>query len=266
MKPGYLAVVFIAISLSSCMWGTHPPKNAAIAKDTLHYVYQTFKERADDCGNKADSNCTVVKFIYPVFIKQTTLNDSVINKLITIFPSGKKNDTSFEQLAKSFLTNYKSLKAGSSSQSIYALNGNAKILRQDSDLVTLQVYAYSFEGGAHPSSFTYFINWDTKTDKRIALNSLFKDNDQDTLKTIAEAIFRKSEKLSPKASLANDYFFKNNQFALNNNYLITPLGIRFLYNEYEIKPYVAGTTSLFIPYTQIKSLLRPNTVLSQYIK
>ena len=59
---------------------------------------------------------------------------------------------------------------------------------------------------------------------------------------------------------------KDNQFALNNNFLITPLGLRFLYNQYEIKPYSAGQTVLFIPYAKIKSLLLPHTVVSQYIK
>jgi len=63
-----------------------------------------------------------------------------------------------------------------------------------------------------------------------------------------------------------NHFFKGDKFALNDNYLITPLGIRFLYNPYEIKPYAAGTTDLFIPYDKIKSLLRPNTVITQYIK
>ena len=48
--------------------------------------------------------------------------------------------------------------------------------------------------------------------------------------------------------------------------MITPTGLSFLYNEYEIKSYAEGQTTLFIPYTQIKSLLRPKTVVSQYLK
>ena len=55
-------------------------------------------------------------------------------------------------------------------------------------------------------------------------------------------------------------------FALNDNFLVTPVGIRFLYNEYEIKSYAEGQTELLIPYNKIKSLLRPQSVVSQYLK
>jgi hypothetical protein len=48
--------------------------------------------------------------------------------------------------------------------------------------------------------------------------------------------------------------------------MLTPVGIRFLYNQYEIKPYAAGQTDLVVPYTQIKQLLKPNTVIAQYLK
>jgi hypothetical protein len=34
-----------------------------------------------------------------------------------------------------------------------------------------------------------------------------------------------------------------------------------LYNPYEIKPYVAGTTKLVIPYTEIKDLIKPNSII-----
>jgi hypothetical protein len=45
------------------------------------------------------------------------------------------------------------------------------------------------------------------------------------LTKIAEQIFRKNEKLTDTSSLARDYFFKDNKFALNENYSITPAGI-----------------------------------------
>lgn len=148
----------------------------------------------------------------------------------------------------------------------YNLNIDLSVLRQDSSLTTLLLKGYSYLGGAHGGSLISFINWNTKANKKIALSDIFMDGYQEKLRQVAEQIFRKDEKLSDTASLANDYFFKDSKFALNNNFCITPIGIRFLYNEYEIKPYSAGTTSLFIPYEQIESLLRPNTVVSQYIR
>jgi len=98
------------------------------------------------------------------------------------------------------------------------------------------------------------------------LPDVFAEGYTTKLTAAAEKIFRAQEKLSDTASLANGYMFKDGKFVLNNNFLVTPIGIRFLYNEYEAKPYSDGPTEILIPYTQIKPLLRSNTVISQYIK
>ena len=265
MKNHALVLCFIAFCISACTWKKPGKSEPAITKDTLTYSYKTFKQRAADCGNKADSNCTIVKFVYPVFNGQKELNDSVMRQLLLISP-GEKPGASLNASAQAFLNNYQNGIKGLNNPPLYALNGDVKILRQDSSLVALQVYGYSFEGGAHPSSYTTFYNWNTKLNKKIALWDLFKDGAQEYVRIKGEAIFRKNEKLSAEATLANNYFFKDNKFALNDNFAITPIGLRFLYNEYEIKPYSAGPTELIIPYSQIKTLLRPNTVVSQYIK
>ncbi|XHR98311.1 RsiV family protein [Mucilaginibacter sp. UC70_90] len=110
------------------------------------------------------------------------------------------------------------------------------------------------------------MNWDSKAGKNLRLADIFATGYHDKLNAVAEKIFRKNEKLSDTASLATNYFFKDNKFALNTNFSITPLGIKFLYNQYDIKPYAAGITELFIPYAQIKSLVQPGSVVSQFIK
>ena len=98
------------------------------------------------------------------------------------------------------------------------------------------------------------------------MDDIFVEGYQENLNKIAEKIFRTDEKLSDTTSLATNYFFDKNKFSLNKNFMVTPQGVSFLYNEYEIKPYSAGQTTLLIPYSQIKSLLRPATVVSQYLR
>jgi len=266
MKAGYLVVCLFAIAISSCMWGKPAKKNPDIVKDTLAYKYTVFKERAADCGNKADSDCTVVKFKYPDFKGQKTLNDTVLSKLLNMFQLGEKPDTSLASLTKNFMTDYLGSKQNGVSSMFYSLDAYVKVIRQDSSLTTLETGGYSFTGGAHPSSYTGFINWNTKVNKEIQLNDLVTKGNFPQLVAIAEALFRKNENLKDTASLAGNYFFKDDKFALNDNFSITPVGLRFFYNQYEIKPYAAGTTELIIPYTSIKHLLRPNTVITQYIK
>lgn len=265
MKPIYTVFFLLLIGLSACQWGKPNNPKADITTDTLTYSYHTIKQRAADCGNKPDSNCTSVKIRYPFFLSDDLLNDTLKHKLLNMFALNDK-DTSLNQLATHFIQSYDKNKSQDSRDIFYTLNMGATVVRQDSSITTLELSGYAFEGGAHGGTHTVFINWNSKANKSISLADIFVSGYATQLTAIAEEIFRKNEKLSTTASLANDYFFDGNKFALNNNFSITPLGIRFLYNEYEIKPYAAGQTDMFIPYSKIKSLLLPHTVIAQYLK
>lgn len=172
---------------------------------------------------------------YPVFRNQHILNDSL----------------------NSYLTDQKNRNS---------LDLHIVVLRQDSSLTTIEVHeSFSDPGKPDKTAATHFINWNTKKASPIKLSDVLIDQYSDQLTKIAEDIFRKNENLSATTSL-DGYAFKNAQFALNDNFLITPLGLKFLYNQGEAKPISYGQVGLFIPYSQILLLLRPNTVITQYHK
>ncbi|MFB9841683.1 DUF3298 and DUF4163 domain-containing protein [Mucilaginibacter ginsenosidivorans] len=231
------------------------------------YTYKVVKQRASDCGDKPDTSCTVAKVTYPFFPDQKVLNDTVVKRLLIAYYTGDKPDSSLQQQTQKFIQfyNYDTTRNADHPNVFYTLESSATVVRQDSSLITLQIDRYTYDGGAHGSDYTGFINWDTGANKKIELGDILSPGNEENLRAIAEKNFRKQEKLSDTGSFTN-YSFKGRKFALNNNFLVTPIGISFLYNEYEIKPYSEGQTTLLIPYMQIKSLLRTNTVISQYIR
>jgi hypothetical protein len=257
--------VAIAGCLLSC--GRNAQKsgdNSSSAKDTLVYTYKIIKERAADCGNKPDSSCSVAKITYPVFTGQNALNDTISNRLLLVNSISEKPGKDLQEQAKSFIQAYMddSLRKSNPGM-IYSLESGATVVRQDSGLTTIQIDRYLFAGGAHGSNYTGFINWDTKANKNIKLDDILVDGYRDKLSPIAEKIYHAQD----TASLDNSFsMVKNGKPVLTPNFLVTPIGLSFLYNEYEIKPYSEGQTTLLIPYVQIKQLLRPNTVISQYLK
>ena len=82
---------------------------------------------------------------------------------------------------------------------------------------------------------------------------------------MASTIFRKQEGLSPTQSLEN-YFFENQKFSLNTNFLITKKGLLFYYNSYEIRSYAEGPMELLVPYTAISGLLKINPYIPKNLK
>ena len=260
-----LLLLVIAGACFSCQWGVpHNQTKPAITKDTLQYTNKTISETEPGCDAQKDSSCANASIQYVVFANQKALNDTIVKRLLGANYKGEP-DSILEQRAKVFVDAYANAHGAKTPGAEYSFEPSANVIRQDSSLVTLQIDWYNNNGGAHGDEATHFINWDSKRGKEITLDDIFITGFNDTLTSIAEKLFRKQEKLNDHGSLEN-YFFKNKVFALNNNFLITPVGIRFLYNTNEIKPYMAGQTELLISYTEIKALLRPNTVISQYIK
>jgi hypothetical protein len=94
--------------------------------------------------------------------------------------------------------------------------------------------------------------------KRVKLEDLFEKGFDQKLLAIAEKQFRINEKLKPNEPLddLHGYFFENAKFILNDNFTLTPKGLKFLYNVYEIKAYAFGVTELEIPYEDLKEILK----------
>ncbi|WP_158288443.1 DUF3298 and DUF4163 domain-containing protein [Mucilaginibacter psychrotolerans] len=266
---GMLGIGVVLMFLASCNFGKPETKvEPDIFTDTVLYEMKTIRERAKDCSTGPDSTCTMAEISYPVFKGQDALNDTLKNRLLNLGANGdEKPDSSFQTMISTFFKSYEEYKKDDERKNIaFDLQEYAQVVNQDSCLIAIRYGTYSFSGGAHGSGFDAFINWNPKTKKVVYLNDILLPNSEKELNIIGERIFRKDEKLADNASLEQDYFFKDNKFALNENYLFTPTGIRFLYNEYEIKPYVAGQTELNIPWAQLRTLIKPHSVVAQYIE
>lgn len=266
MRFGYVAYCFVIILMSSCTGYVSKKNTLVSAKDTLNYTYSITKQRAADCGNNADSDCTVAILKYPVFNNSRALNNNIKDNLVHLLwqDTGFVKNDDLQKFAIDFIGFYKHHKHKSSTV-LFSLESSAKVLRQDSNLTTIYLSGSLYDGTGDGHNKSTFINWDRAASKTIKLYDIFIPGFHEQLTGIAEKIFRKQENLNDTSSLT-DYFFDDGKFALSNNFLITRAGITFLYNEYEVKPYTEGSTQIDIPYSQIKLLLKPHTVVAQYLK
>ena len=130
---------------------------------------------------------------------------------------------------------------------------------------TLSVGSNGYTGGAHGYDTVGYTNVAIATQKKLTLRELFLPGTEEKLKEIAQTYYRLEHNLKPKQPLIDDDWFEN-RFVLAENFAITPYGLHFLYNQYEIKPYAAGQTSFFLPYGAIGDLIDPRGPLAFALK
>jgi len=253
--------------LSACMWGLPHNTPPDITTDTLLYTYQTIIQNKPGCNVKTDGNCFLIKIKYPLFKNDQLVNDSVQGFIINHFLPDGQHLTDLPQSAKIYLSNYNKALNGAGLYKPEQIHFDIGVVRQDSSLLTIDLKDLQ----AHNQStslvpFDYYANFDVRTSRRLSLKDILVKGYQAALTKIADTAFRIEEKISDTTSLKGKYAFRDNTFTLSDNFLITPTGLIFLYNPMDIKPLNAGQTEISIPYTKIKSLLLPHTVISQYVK
>jgi hypothetical protein len=246
---------------------TQVDKKHLLSNDTLAFLQKHFYSQEDSCHGE---NCSYISLDYPFYLKEPNLNDILRSEIISFLDVDdstaytKSIDTLFNEV---YLVGSQNGDDNSDSTAYYqptTMGLTIQRINETPDIITLQL-THDASGGAHPNEEIHFINWDKKHDKNIALDDIMKANYEDKLNNIAEKIFRNEEGLSITDTLSA-YQFEDGVFALNNNFAITDTSLSFFYNTYEIQSYMQGTTTIDIPYKDIKRLINKKSVISKLIK
>jgi hypothetical protein len=133
----------------------------------------------------------------------------------------------------------------------FDLHVNCKLVHVDPFILSIAVsdYFYTY-GAAHPNSGRTHLNFDLSTGKLLQLTDLFSEKNIQKLSVLGEKKFI--------AQYGSEWWdFEPGNFKLARNFSLTAKGITFHYNTYEIGSYANGAPSFFIPYTEIKKLMKP---------
>lgn len=198
------------------------------------------------------------------------LTDSVntdINELLFTSPFNQMKKGNFDSLKNALIEDYKSIKSDFPESGIqYSYMRKVEIETDTLGVFSIAFSGSDYFGGAHPNSFFGFMNYNKLSGKEYKLSDLLVNNYDNELDKIGEKIFRKDKGLTDNQDLEKaGYWFKDGEFVLNNNFVITKTGLKFLFNQYEIASYAQGITQIEIPYSKIKYLVKPNSVLNKFI-
>jgi hypothetical protein len=232
--------------------------------DTLTYRYDSIRVVSNNLvksnlGTPIDTSNAVVK--YPIF-ENEELNNHIKKRVFDFF-ADEEHPTAYEDIASSFVRGYNDFYLHNpGTVQWWFLRIDISVIRQLHNYIALKHVHSDYAGGAHGNAMISYINYNPKTNEPIALDSLIIPQKKAELLKLAESIFRKNEKISDEVALDKDYFFTNGRFSLPDNFYVSKNGLVFLYNTYEIKPYAQGTTELIVPLDQLKTIAKPNTILT----
>lgn len=127
-------------------------------------------------------------------------------------------------------------------------NSYMGVMSQKNGLLTLSYGYEGFSGGAHGYSNVFFKNFDLKKNKSVELNDIFNNVSEIDWNEILMNHFDNDEQ---KDMLLVD------KIPVNDNFYFDQKEITFIYNHYEITAYAAGVIEISIPFSELKSYLKP---------
>lgn len=230
-------------------------------KETWYFETKKYELKTTlPCNN---DDCTYVDLIIPTIITaQKDLNE--INNVVfdhvkkhIAFEDSNKEIKDYDDLSKSFIASYDQIKKAFPNEPLpweASVHGTSEIFENKSVNIVLNYYTYT--GGAHGNEGIISLFFNLENGKKITQKDLFLD--YEGFKKIAEKDFRNSANLTSTDNInKNGNIFKDNQFNLPENIIVTQNEIILHYNKYEIAPYSSGSTILKFPMKSFKKYLNP---------
>jgi len=217
----------------------------------------------------------------PVCYDDEKVLDSIRNTIISNLFGLEYTQVESDSLVKRFTTDLKTeykltnepILNEMDEKSLYSFN-NEHILDGFSLLSDEHIYSYGinryvFMGGAHGLNTINYLNFNLKNGKQIRESDLFMKN---SIKKLTDLIKRRiveqsqeDESLEPIKNLEKTDFWTD-AIKPNGNFYITDESLNYVFNPYEIGPYYLGITEVRLPYERLKSILKPNSLVSYLIK
>lgn len=126
------------------------------------------------------------------------------------------------------------------------------------DFLSLTVWDYSYQGGAHGGSAENFANLDLKNLRALGFEDVFRNGSEKGLLTLLEKAYRFDKKLKPEEPLSAGGLFEDHLTEASKTILINGKGVVFHYGQYEIAPYSEGMIEIFLPWSELKPYLTPS--------
>ena len=283
----FLIPVFIFVACNTKK--SNIPQENDVAFDTLYLSQQIF---LDDDPSKSSCNMEI-RLVYPVASKK--LNIDTLTNLWTRCIFGQSyTEISLQQAAKSYIDTYfqrylqdaedyrenrfdkdplSALTDGlysaseadaseprSEFYSYYETLTDTVTFNQN-DLISLQVRHVSNKGGRESYETLRNFVIDLKTGNILSEKDIFREGYESQLRRIIINKLLQQNGVNDVSELEQLGYFGVDEILPNKNFLVDAKGITFIFNKGEYSSYLINAPVIFIPYDEIRHLLRENTTV-----
>jgi len=149
---------------------------------------------------------------------------------------------------------------------------NYELALAKDDLIAIQFTVSSYSAGAaHPNSYTEVVNFDLKNGKLLKLADLFLPGSKylETLSNFCIQELKKQAKAQGDYAAMDDDWIKRGAGAELTNYdnwTLTKKGLGVTFDPYQVAAYAAGPQNVLVPYSAVKEIIKPDSMVAQFVK
>ncbi len=228
--------------------------------DTLAYAMKRVEKIYNEGKNPGDKD-SYCRCSWPVFSGGSgveAINRQVHAWIADSTSLGPGKGAPIEDLAERFLAEYDSFRKEFDTAVSYQFDLEASVVLDRPGLLTVDLSVQSYTGGAHGNSMTRYLVFDTRTGRRLGLVDVFREGFEGPLNRLIDRRYREMRSLSETERLDGEKgrLFEN-YIHFNDNFALTPEGVTFYYNNYEIAAYAFGPTVIAFSYGELADLVKP---------
>jgi|APEBP8051072266_1049373.scaffolds.fasta_scaffold10034_2 hypothetical protein len=234
-------------------------QNVIHEQKEIHEIYNSKKFNRD--------SAYVIDVTWPVFDenKGNTKFAVKLNELVTSLLPASKADV--KETVVDMIETYKSMEQEEDFGMYWTFTSDIGAYFPTDNIVSIVKTEWEYAGGAHGNGVTIYYNVDESTHKVLTLDDLLIPGGKEKLNAIADKIFRHDYEIGEDEPLDEaGFWFVNNKFALNENFLIDNGALQFTFNSYEIAPYAAGAPEVRIKFSDFKDIIRKDGPLKYWFE
>jgi hypothetical protein len=266
------AVAAVALAVAACAGSGDEHSRRRAAAPPIHFDSIGIASSEGDCA-LADGACARVEILYPLAESETHAKAvDAIHRTVGEWILGRPGDDarsgSPDTVAAQFIASFLEFRrANPTLKPRWTLTREARVVLDTLGVVTLHGVQEDFAGGVHGNTNGFWTSFDLESGDRIGIRHLVAPADTATFRALVEATFRKTRELGAATSLADSGFFSRTggRFTLPENIGITRYGIVLHYNQNEIAAYAAGPTTVMVPWTALRPLIRADSPAARFL-